>query len=152
MSVELTRVPTIRRVAHHLRSAGWLALGAALLFADLPGCGARGYINEDTLIDVVAAGGGGNGGSGGRGGSGGTAAVPTPYRFETSMLQPCELGFVWSPTLDRACNFRFDGRCYDDDASVCACACPRNSNSVCVLSGFLSDPNNPLTVNCTATR
>jgi hypothetical protein len=152
-------------VAHHVRSAGWMVLGVALLFADLPGCGARGYIDEDALIDVVAGGGGGNGGNAGRGGSGGGSlggsgggggkapAVPAqadPYRFETHMLKFCQPGFVWSAGDSRACNFRYDGRCYDDDESVCACACPRNANSVCVLSGFLSDPGNPLMVNCQA--
>ncbi|HEU4581301.1 MAG TPA: hypothetical protein VFS67_23755 [Polyangiaceae bacterium] len=150
------------------------AAGSALLW-QVAGCGARGFIDEDDLIDteVVAAAGsssslggssgtgdsgalggsGGGGGSssfGGSSGSGGAGGSATPYHFETSMLQRCEPGFVWSPTDSRACVFRFNNRCYDDEESVCACACPRNANSVCVLSGFLSDPNNPLMVSCTA--
>jgi hypothetical protein len=154
--------------------------GLALL-GNLAGCGARGFIDEEQLIDneVVAAvggtggstplggsgGGGGSGalggsggsggstsvgGSGGGGGSGGSQADNEPYHFETSMLQRCEPGFVWSAADSRACVFRFDNRCYDDEDSVCACACPRNANSLCVLSGFLSDPKNPLMVSCTA--
>jgi hypothetical protein len=97
-------------------------------------------------------GGGSNslGGSGGQAGTGGSQSDPDPYRFETSMLQRCQPGFVWSPADSRVCVFRFNNRCYDDEESVCACACPRNANSLCVLSGFLSDPNNPLMVTCTA--
>lgn len=153
------------------------------LLAELAGCGARGFIVEEQLIDDQVAvvggsggsrslggsggtggmggtgalggsgGGGGStsvGGSGGGGGSGGSSSDSEPYHFETSDLQRCEPGFVWSPTDSRACVFRFNNRCYDDEGSVCACACPRNANSVCVLSGFLSDPNNPLQVTCTA--
>jgi hypothetical protein len=155
----------------------------------LAGCGARGFIVEEQLIDdgvADAAGGsgstsvGGTGGSGGStsvggsgggggstsvggsgggggsssvGGSGGSQSDPDandPYHFETDMLQRCEPGFEWSAADSRTCVFRFNNRCYDDDESVCACACPRNANSVCVLSGFLSDPNNPLMVTCTA--
>jgi hypothetical protein len=156
------------------------------LLAELAGCGARGFIVEEQLIDdqvaVVGGSGGGTspggtgggggtgglggvggtggsggsggsaslGGSGGGGGSGGSSSDQDPFRFETSDLQRCEPGFVWSATDSRACVFRFSNRCYDDEESVCACACPRNANSVCVLAGFLSDPNNPLQVTCTA--
>jgi len=96
---------------------------------------------------------GGGGGSGAIGGSGGSVSSPSasePYHFETNMLEGCTLGFVWSAADSRPCTFRFADRCYDDDDAVCACACPRNANSVCVLSGFLSDPDNPLMVTCTA--
>jgi len=154
-----------------LLSWGGGALGVGLLLADLPGCGARGYIDEEALIDVVGAGGGfganggtsGGGGTGGGGGSlggsagrGGTSSSSSapmePFSFVDSMLQRCRLGPTWSAGSSQACNFRFDGRCYDDANAVCACACPRDSNSVCVLSGFLADPNNPLMVSCQATR
>ena len=156
-------------------AAGWALLG------NLAACGARGFIDEDQLIDTeVVAAVGGSGGSGSRGGSGGggggaavggsgggggSAAVggsgggggragspsgSEPYHFQTSMLERCQPGFEWASADSRPCVFRFNGRCYDDEESVCACACPRNANSVCVLSGFLSDPNNPLQVTCTA--
>ena len=98
-------------------------------------------------------GGGGSvslGGSGGGGGSQPTTDPSDPYHFETDMLQRCVPGFAWSPGDSRTCVFRFNNLCYDDEEAVCACACPRNANSVCVLSGFLSDPNNPLMVTCTA--
>jgi hypothetical protein len=146
-----------------------------VLLGNLASCGARGFIDEDELIDteVVAAvggsggtsslggsgGGGGSaavgggsslGGSGGGGGSAGGQSAPQPYHFETSMLQRCQPGFMWSAAESRACVFRFNNLCYDDEDAVCACACPRNANSLCVLSGFLSDPNNPLMVTCTA--
>jgi len=116
---------------------------------------------EEELIDVAGSsggtggtggaggsgGGGAHGGSAGQGGTGGAATVP-PFSFMTSTLQRCELGFTWTAGDSRSCAFRFNGRCYDDEDAVCACACPRDANSVCVLSGFLADPGNPLMVTC----
>jgi hypothetical protein len=134
-----------------------------LLLADLAGCGARGFVVEEELIYTGGgSGGGGSGGTGGTGGSGSpgsvggtgggggtgsTDSVP-PFQFMTSALQRCEPGFTWMAGDSRSCNFRFNGRCYDDEEAVCACACPRDTNSVCALYGFLSDPGNPLMVSC----
>jgi hypothetical protein len=130
-----------------------------LLLADLAGCGARGFVFEDELIDVGGGSGGGGGtggtggnpgsvgGTGGRGGSSGGSAVE-PFNFRTNTLAACQPGFTWMAGDSRSCTFRFNGRCYDDEDAVCACACPRDSNSVCVLSGFLADPRNPLMVTC----
>lgn len=112
-------------------------------------CGARGLVVEEELLD----GPGGSGGTAqGNGGGGGTSAPSSgaPFRFEDTQLAECEPGFVWSASSDRACNFRFNNRCYDGEKEVCACACPRTANSRCILSGFLSDPDNPLTVSCQA--
>jgi len=128
-----------------------------LLLAGLAGCGARGFVLEDELIDVAGgSGGGGSGGGGALGGSGGSGAGGSaggtdsvaPFSFVTMTLGTCELGPPWRAGDGRSCSFRFNGRCYDDEDAVCACACPRDSNSVCVLSGFLSDPSNPLMVTC----
>ena len=161
MSVDLARGLGTSRAGGHFG----LVL---LLLADLAGCDARGFVVEEELIDVGGGSGGGGvtgsnagtGGSGGgrgnpgsvggTGGGGGTqGADPNePFRFETSALQRCEPGFTWMAGDSRSCSFRFSGRCYDDEDAVCACACPRDANSVCVLSGFLSDPGNPLMVTC----
>lgn len=112
-------------------------------------CGARGLVVEAELLD----GPGGSSGTGqGNGAGGGSSGAVEPFRFEDTQLQECELGVVWSASSERDCNFRFNNRCYDEEKEVCACACPRAANSTCVLSGFLSDPNNPLTVSCQARR
>jgi hypothetical protein len=153
------------------RAGGYFGL-VLLLFTGLVGCGARPLVDEDELIDVTpdlggnggtggsrstggsgggggtSGGGGTGGGTAGRGGTGGTDPVIEPFRFETRALQKCDLGFTWTAGDSRTCSFRFNGRCYDDEDSVCACACPRDANSVCVLSGFLADPGNPLMVAC----
>jgi hypothetical protein len=116
------------------------------------GCGARGLVVEEALLDEPS-GSGGSGpvsGTGGSGGSGGSSA--DAFRFEDTQLEECQMGFVWSASDDRECNFRFNGRCYEGAKEVCACACPRARNSTCVLSGFLSDPENPLTVSCQPRR
>lgn len=116
------------------------------------GCGARGLVVEEELLDGAgwsSSAGGGNGG-GSQASQGGSASSTAPFHFEDTQLAECVLGFVWSPRSDRACNFRFNNRCYDDEEEVCACACPRSVNSRCILSGFLSDPDNPLTVSCQA--
>lgn len=115
------------------------------------GCGARGLVVEEELLDGAGGSGGPGQGSGTAGRGGATSAgSDDPFRFEDSQLQDCELGFVWSASSDRACNFRFNNRCYDGEREVCACACPRETSSTCILSGFLSDPDNPLTVTCQA--
>lgn len=104
---------------------------------------------EEELLD----GPGGSGGTArGNGGGGGSASSDEPFRFEDTQLEQCVPGFAWSERSERACNFRFNNRCYDGEREVCACACPREANSRCILSGFLSDPNNPLTVSCQARR
>lgn len=91
--------------------------------------------------------------------NGGTSAVPAggggssgkpPFQFETHELPPCDPGFQQSEANGRSCKYRFDGLCYEDETSVCACACPRSGNSSCALSGFLGDPNQPLQVRCNA--
>lgn len=113
-------------------------------------CGARGLVVEGELLDGPGGSAGtarGNGG-GSTAGSGGSASSDDPFRFEDTQLGECVLGFVWSASSDRECNFRFNSRCYDGEKEVCACACPRETNSTCILSGFLSDPDNPLTVSC----
>jgi hypothetical protein len=123
------------------------------------GCGARGVLDEETLIEFGPASQGGGGGSGPSGGTGanGTGAnggsVNQPaqeMRFEVTRLGRCEPGYLWNERGGRPCNFRFVERCYDDVDEVCACACPRDSNSSCALRGFLSDPDNPLMVTCQA--
>jgi hypothetical protein len=106
---------------------------------------------EEQLLDVPG-GSGGTGRGSGTGGGGGSSSSDEPFRFEDSQLQECELGFPWTASSDRACNFRFNSRCYEGEKEVCACACPRAANSTCVLSGFLSDPENPLTVACQPRR
>ena len=113
---------------------------------------------EEELLDAPGASGGtargtgGTGGTGGSGGGGGSSSSNDPFRFEDTQLEECVLGFVWTPRSNEACNFRFNNRCYDGEKEVCACACPRSVNSRCILSGFLSDPDNPLTVTCQARR
>lgn len=135
-----------------------------LLLTHLAGCGARGFVVEEELIysgggsggvggsaGQGSIGGSGGGASRGVGGGGGGTSSPEPvdpFHFETNSLQRCEPGFTWMAGDSRGCSFRFNGRCYDDEDAVCACACPRDSNSICVLSGFLADPGNPLTVSC----
>jgi hypothetical protein len=114
------------------------------------GCGARGFVVEESLIDANG-GGVGNGPVSGTGGNGAGGDSPDePITFEITRLPRCSLGEEWSGTSSRNCNFRFNGRCYDDTTAVCACACPRDRNSACVLRGFLSDPDNPLMVSCQA--
>jgi hypothetical protein len=120
------------------------------------------------LIDV-AGGGGGSGPVSGLGGSTGSLGGSTSslggstgalggvdedemVRYEITDLPRCSLGYLWSARGSRSCNFRFSDRCYDTPTSVCACACPTEGNSVCVLSGFLQDPDNPLTVTCQPRR
>jgi hypothetical protein len=144
-----------------LRAGLGLWMGMVLGF----GCGARGVVDEDALIDDVFSagggggsgptsgiGGGGTGGSGtggsGTGGSGTGGSVAQEMLFEVTRLGRCEPGYLWSQRGSRPCNFRFVDRCYDDVDEVCACACPRDSNSSCALRGFLSDPDNPLMVTC----
>jgi hypothetical protein len=130
------------------RGIFWKKIGVLLVV----GCGARGLVVEEALLDEPSgAGGGGSArGAGGSGGSGGSSN--DSYRFEDTQLEECQLGFLWSASSDRECNFRFNERCYDGEKEVCACACPRARNSTCVLSGFLSDPENPLTVTCQSRR
>lgn len=126
---------------------GTLLGAAGLVFS----CGARGLVVEEELLDGPDGSGGTRSATGMGGGGGATSSEP-PFRFEETQLQECVLGFVWSASSDRACNFRFNNRCYDGEREVCACACPRTTSSTCVLSGFLSDPDNPLTVACQPRR
>jgi hypothetical protein len=127
------------------------------------GCGARAFPSDpgddddELTIGLGGSGGtggsggsggtGGSGGSGGGGGSGGSGGADL-FDFRTTELPRCELGFVWEDDDDRACKYRLTGRCYNDELSVCACACPREGNSTCVLSGFLGDSGRPLQVTC----
>lgn len=136
------------------------------------GCGARAFpsdLGDDDDQLAIGQGGsglGGTGGSGGSGGSGGTggsggsggsgsggnggSGAVDPFEFRTTTLPACTLGFTWQSGDDRACKYRLSGRCYNDEVSVCACACPREGNSTCVLSGFLGDAARPLQVTCGA--
>jgi len=135
------------------------------------GCGARAFPSDDGDDDElnlgqggIGIGAGGTGGSGGTGGTGGSGSaggsggsggtggsgVSDPFDFRTTQLGRCELGFTWESGDARPCKYRLSGRCYNDELAVCACACPREGNSTCVLSGFLGDPSRPLQVTCGA--
>ncbi len=123
-------------------------LAGGVLFS----CGARGLVVEEELLDGLAGSGGTGRSNGMGGGGGGFSTSEQPFHFEETRLQECRLGYLWSDAGDRPCNFRFNGRCYDGEREVCACACPRTTSSTCILSGFLSDPENPLTVSCQPRR
>jgi hypothetical protein len=82
----------------------------------------------------------------GSGTAGSSAAQP--FSFAATVLPPCEPGFQQSDADGRNCKYRFDSLCYEDETSVCACACPRSGNSSCVISGFLGLPDQPLQVTC----
>jgi hypothetical protein len=145
----------------------WFGWGVALIL----GCGARAFPTDEGDYDEVGLGQGGtgglggtggsggsggsgglggSGGGGGSGGSGGSGSTTDPFNYRTTILPACELGFVWQSGDDRPCKYRLAGRCYNNEISVCACACPREGNSVCALSGILGDTSRPLQVSCGA--
>lgn len=78
-------------------------------------------------------------------------AEPEPggaLRFETTALPECVPGFRRSRARGRSCSFVVDERCYEDQRSACACACPTSGTSVCVAGGLLSALDQPLPVSC----
>jgi len=56
--------------------------------------------------------------------------------FGSAPLGDCHLGFMETASPSRPCNFLYDLRCYDDKASACACACPRDQAASTCTSGF----------------
>ncbi len=61
-------------------------------------------------------------------------------------LSACKLGFLPASEPSAACNFVYDGRCYDDKLSACACACTKKSGTYCLSN--LPVPNGKVAVSC----
>ena len=69
-------------------------------------------------------------------------------RFEPTALSECVPGFRRSRARGRNCSFLVAERCYEDQRSACACACPSSGSSLCVAGGLLSPLDQPLPVSC----
>lgn len=117
--------------------------------ASIGGCGGRAALEADGEVTGVAGqfgAGGGVAAGGNSGNGGGSAMVMDPPEFGTPMtLPPCVPGFRESSADGRECTFIHERRCYEDELTACACACPMGGR--CIIGGFL-DPENPFPVSC----
>jgi hypothetical protein len=106
---------------------GAVLIAAATLSS---GCGGR-------VIQEIGPGASSNGGAPSSSDAGDIATnSATGGAFGSQPLGDCHLGFVETASPSRACNFLYDLRCYDDKASACACACPRDQSASTCTSGF----------------
>jgi hypothetical protein len=140
--------PGARRVLLRGRAL-WLA-------ALLSGCGARAQVDASPDEEEIGtSGASAEGGAGGRGGAGaaGVGAAPTvgpagPIDLGGVVLPDCEPGFSMSAAGSRECTYLYQGGCYEDPISACACACQNLAdNRGCIIGGFLN-PSAPQTVSC----
>jgi hypothetical protein len=124
-----------------------------MLFALATGCGGRAIPGSDEDDGEPSA----PESVGGRGTtpqrmSPGSAGRPAPLDFPETMLPDCQPGFQSRGPGDRRCRYTFEGLCYEDEQSVCACACPRaGSEATCVFAGgLIGEDDRPIGVVCQA--
>ena len=75
----------------------------------------------------------------------GVQSRPVGNQPEAMALPPCVPGFRPSSANGRECTFVHERRCYEDEVTACACACPMGGS--CIIGGFL-DPEGPFPVSC----
>jgi len=146
------RAPSCRAA---VRCARMLTHSAALAFALgvlALGCGGRSAVTGDGGDDgevgtddptATSVGGRGNMSAG----SPGSAGRPTrPLDFPETVA-PCELGFRSRGPGERRCNYTFEGLCYENEVTACACAC---AGAICVIAGSQTLGDAPIGIVCQA--
>ncbi len=101
------------------------------------------------LLLVVACGGSVEGGSSSEG-EPAKGATPPAEAGEGDASADTELGrcaLGRKEDYREPCSWVADGRCYQDRAMACNCACPRSGNSQCT-SGFDNGPDGHVWVTC----
>jgi hypothetical protein len=137
----------------------WKPAGAGpfvvgLLWASLwvVACGSRASVGFGEPIDDEglreASAGQGSGADAPDQGGGGGAPRGGGLDFQRSVLPECILGFPPREADGRRCDYSYEGLCYEDADSACACACPTRGSSACVHSGLFTPPDQPLVVSC----
>jgi hypothetical protein len=135
----------------------WRVSGPILISLALTGCGARAELGGEGALDDSPLEERADGLSldPGPGAPPGAEPEPEPepepggaLRFEPTALSECVPGFRRSQARGRTCSFLVAERCYEDQRSACACACPSSGSSVCVAGGLLSPLDQPLPVSC----
>ena len=121
----------------------WLA--ATLLLA---GCGARPDLLENEELGVPAGASAGAAGVAGSAGKGGGASSTPGAPLPNQELPECIPGFEPALQPHRRCTWLTEaGQCFDERSGACACACPRDRNSVC-WSPFPRGPGAATLVRC----
>lgn len=119
----------------------------ALLMACAASCGGRAALDGGEYDDDAPGGAMMSSPNGGTTFQGTESPAGRPASEFPSRTVRCEPGFRSSGSAEGPCNYLFDGLCYENEDTACACACP---GSLCVIAGRQTVDNGPLAIVCQA--